>query len=190
MRATLLSAAAIVALALAGPARAAVVETTADQTLGAQPFAISFGGAATYAFTLATAAQTGNGPGAAVSTLGTAQVSSFFGDIADFSAGSTISGTGQIYGFSAFPPPPTVIPNSPSEDFIGLAFTLNDGVHYGYAEVDGPELVSYAYQSTPGAAIVTAEAVAVPEPASIALLVAGIGAIAVVRRREASTRSR
>ncbi len=120
-----------------------------DAALSAKPVDVSFGGGAvTYAFT---AANTGDGPGAAVATTGTAQVSSLLGGVTDFSSGSDIDGK-QIYGFSAVPTA-TAIPYSAADDYIGLAFTLSDGLHYGYAEVAGPELVSYGYNPTPGATI-------------------------------------
>jgi hypothetical protein len=137
------------------------------------------------------AASTGNGPGAAVATSGTAQVASLAGGVTDFFAGATIDQTGEIYGFSHFPAAST-IPNSPADDYIGLAFTLGDGVHYGYAEVAGATLVSYGYESTPGTGIRTGATGGpgatrggtnpVPEPSSLALLAAGLAACAASKR--------
>ena len=186
--------AAVAALGLAAlggspGAWAAVMSAMPDAALSATPTAITLGGAATYDFT---AASTGNGPGAAVATSGTAQVSSFAGTVTDFFAGATIDQTGELYSFSSFPSAST-IPNSPADDYIGLAFTLGDGTHYGYAEVAGATLVSYGYESAPGTSI-TAGAIggngamgsggpnAVPEPASMALLAAGLAACAAIRR--------
>ncbi len=169
-------------LAIAGGAQAAVISFMPNAPLSATPTTISFGnGAATYSFT---AASTGFGPGAAVSTGGNAQVSSFFGGVTDFFAGAPIDQNSQIYSFSAFPTA-SLIPNSSAIDYIGLAFTLLDGLHYGYAQVAGPQLTSYAYESVPGATILTGTvATAVPEPASITLVLAGIaGAAVAVRRR-------
>lgn len=143
------------------------------------------GGAATYGFTAATGAETGNGPGAAVATSGTALVASFFGSITDFGLGATIDGN-QLYSFSAFPSR-TVIPNSPADDFLGLAFTLSDGVHYGYAEVFGPDLVNFAYESAPRVGIITgATPTAVPEPATFALLGMGLVGFIATRRHKAT----
>lgn len=179
-RAALLSA----GLAVAGTAgaQAAVITVAPNASLSATPFVVSFSPGAGYAFT---SASTGNGPGAAVATTGNATVSSFFGGIADFSEGSTIDQTGQLYGFSAFPTP-TLIPNSPAVDYVGLAFTLSDGLHYGFAQVAGASLVSYAYESTPGASITTAAgagAAAVPEPATLTILLVGVAGLAASRRR-------
>jgi hypothetical protein len=179
--ATRLAAASAFALGLAvgSSANAAVVSFTPNAALTSSPLAVSLGGAPPqYAFT---AVSTGNGPGAAVSTRGTATVSSFFGGVTDFAAGSAIDQNGQLYGFSAFPAPAT-IPFSAADDYIGLAFTLADGLHYGYAEVSGSRLVSYAFDSTPNTSIVTGAIAAVPEPASL-LLLAGMAGVAMTKRR-------
>ncbi len=171
--------AATAGLAFAGNAEAAVVSFMPNAALTSMPFAISFGGGSSqYAFTVAS---TGNGPGAAVATSGTGMVSSL-GGLTDFSTGATIDQTGELYGFSAFPTA-TVIPSSAADDFIGLTFTLADGLHYGYAEVAGPALVSYAFDSTPNTSIVTGAVAAVPEPASLALLLAGVAGVISTKRR-------
>lgn len=171
----------VLGIAVAGGAEAAVIQSSVNQALTATPLSVSFGGAAAgYGFT---AVSTGNGPGAAVQTSGNAQVSSFFGGIADFSAGASIDQNGQLYSFSAFSTAAT-IPNSPADDFIGLAFTLSDGLHYGYAEVAGATLVSYGYETTPDATILTGAATtAVPEPASMVVLMAGAFGLAMMRQR-------
>ena len=168
-------------------ANAAVISAMPDAALSSAPVPITFGsGAADYDFTAAT---TPYGPGAAVATSGTALVSSFGGSVTDFAAGSTIDQTGELYSFSSFPTA-SIIPFSAADDYIGLAFTLGDGTHYGYAEVNGPTLVSYGYESTPGTSILTgATAAAVPEPATITLLAAGLGLLVVAGRRSRTLRN-
>jgi len=110
-------------------------------------------------------------------------VTSFLGQVADFEAGAAIDGKGELFGFSAFPKA-TAIPFSAADDFIGLAFTLGDGIHFGYAEIDGTSLVDYAFESTPGAGILTA---AVPEAGTMTLLAGGLFGLGFVRRRVRAT---
>ena len=181
------------ALACEASAQAAVVGLVAPTpiVLSAVGLPVTFGfGAATYTFT---AADTGYGSGAAVSTAGSARVSTIFGGMADFGAGSPIDQNGELYTFAPYGAA-TAIPFSAADDFIGLAFMLMDGIHYGYAEVNGSTLVSYAYESVAGASIQTGATPTaalptppgvVPEPMPFALL--GIGALAATigRRRRA-----
>ena len=162
------------------PAQAAVISVTTNAALGTTPVVATVGGGlGTLSFTAATI--DGVGPGAAVSTGGTAQIASIFGSIGDYQVGTVFDGSPQ---FAAYPTA-TTIQFSAADDFIGFAYTGTDGTHLGYAELFGSTLVGYAYESTPGASITATSftAAAVPEPASIALLVGSLAAVGFVRRR-------
>ena len=81
---------------------------------------------------------------------------------------------------------------TPAPFYIGLE-VINAGVdNFGYAELtytSSIALIGYAFQTTPNTAIVTADltpavgGTPVPEPASIALLAAGLAGIMAIRRR-------
>jgi hypothetical protein len=102
-----------------------------------------------------------------------------------FSGGTDIGNNGYDT-FTAFPVG-AGIAYSIADDFIGLFFTLNDGQHYGYAEVAGATLVRFAYETDIGTPITTgADATPVPEPSSWAIMASllGIaGAASLYRRR-------
>jgi hypothetical protein len=170
-------------IATAGAAQASVISTISNTSFATNPVSISLG-SGSFTFTGIPNTFIGNPP-AEVSTSGSAEVSSFFGGVTDFSSGASIDQTGELYGFSAFSTP-SVIPNSAAQDFIGLLFTNGSGLHYGYAQVDGAQLVSYAYESVPNTTITTG-ATSVPEPPAIAILLTGLIGLACVRRRSGAT---
>lgn len=85
-----------------------------------------------------------------------------------------------------------VIQYSGTPTYVGLAFDLADGRHYGYAEISGPQFISYGYQTVAGEGIragaVGSPPTSVPEPGSLAmlsfgLLLIGVGATAARRRK-------
>lgn len=165
-------------------AEAAIVLTQPDADFSAAPYTISFGaGAATYTFTDIYDPSSDPFTVAAVSTGGDATVNSFLGQPIAFQEGALIGATG--YGFSALPTP-SGIPYSIAEDSIGLAFSLPDGIHYGFVTTLGPEVTLYGYNTTPGDFIT----VGVPEPATWVMLIIGVGVFGAMARIRAITSPR
>ncbi len=172
---------AIGALSMA-PAHAGVINTFFNAPLTNTPLTFVLGGGVgSVSFT---AAMVDDGPGAAVATTNGVQVTSInlFGlQVADYFPGTVFDGTASFSSFSM----PAPIEFSAADDFIGLAYTAADGQHLGYAEVFGSNLIGIAYQTTPGASITGVSLV--PEPASIALLMSGLGVAGLVRRKRRSS---
>ncbi|MGI4797237.1 MAG: hypothetical protein ACRYF2_03495 [Janthinobacterium lividum] len=183
-RTVLLAGAAVALLAAQAPANAAVINMPQSQTLSSVPATVTMG-TATFSFTLDTASFA---PAADVSTAGSGAVSTIFGGIADFEAGSPIDGTG-LFTFASYPTA-TLIPNSQADDFIGLSYTGVGGTYYGYAEVSGNTLLGSAFEDTPNTTITTAplSATAVPEPMSAALVAVGALTVGALRGRKRATK--
>ena len=75
--------------------------------------------------------------------------------------------------------------------YVGLAFEAEDGIHYGWLDIEGVETRSsirirgWAYESTPGVGIVAG---AVPEPSSALLAVIGAMSVWVLRRQNRASK--
>lgn len=127
-----------------------------------------------------------SGSGLVASTFGTAPASYFTGARAPF-----ISADLLVSSFRSFNDY-TKIPFSGTATYIALALDFNDGRHYGYAEVDGPQLLSYGFQTIAGKGIQAGAtgqtSTAVPGPGSLTMLglgvmLIGFGAMSARRRK-------
>lgn len=130
---------------------------------------------------------------AAVKTGGSALVNSFAGQ--PYASGSIFRKPfidGNLFGgFAAFDTFATV-PRSSQSVYLALAFDLNDGRHYGYAEFAGSQFLGYGYETVAGMGIRAGAMAAVPspvpEPGSLGMLALGLalvgaGSLAARRRK-------
>jgi len=75
--------------------------------------------------------------------------------------------------------------------YIGIEFQMDDGMHYGWFDVEGSssspyaEVYGWAYETQPGVSIIAG---AVPEPSTIMLLAAGFFLAIGMHRRKNRTR--
>lgn len=186
-----------------GAAQASVLGATATTNFADTPASITFGSAdqAGYTFSpylLNPSLGEGGGVVPGVSTQGSAQVSvSPLEDTVANAFPEGLSLSGDSYFGTPYAAQPDTAETLLTADYpyLGLAFTLEDGIHYGYAEIEDMTLTRYAYESDPGAAITTGAAIEgdlpssgvnpVPSPASWGMF--GLGALLIgagtLRRR-------
>ncbi len=171
-RLTLAAAISAVALMTTPVVAAPVLTTVGTSYTAATPITFSFGESA---FTF-----TGTGDifnPTAVSNGGTGQFNTIFGSPTSYFTNRGTVSFGSDSQYAAFAAP-TTIQFSNGDNFIGLRATSNNQVFYGYAFTTNNVLNSYAFESVAGQAITASTALAaVPEPATWAMMVVGIGGI-------------
>lgn len=131
---------------------------------------------------------------AALQTTGTAAAygGGFIGNGSDYTSYSAGSATPANNFGGAFITAPTARPidYSLADTYVALQFGSGANTHYGYAEVAGTTLIRLAYNDVAGGSITTGDAItaaiptsAVPEPASWAFLLVGLGLVGGALRR-------
>ena len=186
------------ALALAAPAAASVETVIVNANFFDAAVSHDFGTDGTNTITFSTVDRTffAFNPDA-VATTGSVEVDSFGAPFYDppqptsffTDRGGSVGPDGDGGQYRSFPTA-AVIPYSLSESIVAFRFDLGQGFQYGYADIAGPILHGFRYETTPGASVAIA---AIPEPASWTMMIAGFGLVGAAarstRRRSASPRT-
>ena len=188
----LISSSVAAAALYAASAQAAPFTVNVGSDFVAAPTSISFEGST---FTLSPSGDIFSP--AAVTTLGGAAVSAF-GGFAGFSVtpstdfpdrGSGILTYGPSTQFASFPTA-TTIPYSNGDNYLGLRATQNGQDYFGYAFFTNTILNSFAFETAANTAIsINTSTSAVPEPASWAMMILGMGAVGFAMRRRSKVRT-
>lgn len=174
------------ALALAAwPAGAAVVTLTPDASIATTPYTITFQPGETLSFSNVSLTTTAFEAAIGVNTTGGAEVFSVGGAPDYFQTFATTNFPSDQLGVFAEYSTPTGIPYSVAEGLVGFEYTLADGIHYGVADVGGDSVFSYRLETTPGQSLGLS---AVPEPATWAMLLVGLGLTGSILRRDRQRR--
>lgn len=162
------------AMASATPAQAAPLITTLNADLASGPISFSFMGAS-FTFT-----GTGGFPNyLSVATSGGAAVRTVFGTPStDFTnRGTVVYDRNTLGGYGSFAAL-TTIPYTNGENFLGLRVTAGGLDYYGFAYSTNTVLNSFGFETVADTGITATTALgAVPEPASWAFMIAGLGLV-------------
>ena len=153
--------------------------------LGSSGFAFSYDAAAAAAFNPATYS---------VRTFGTAQTSAFGGFLGIPLTPSLFDTSGILIDNNLFPsfaafPTQSLIPYSLVQGDLALRYMVGADSYFGYARLNGDSTINFAFENTANTAITAGAAITgplsggVPEPATWALMLFGIGAVGYGMRR-------
>ena len=181
---------------LAAPASAAVVGVT-NVSLGSTPTTFKLGSSG-FAFSYDAAAAAAFNPDTySVRTYGTAQTSAFGGFLGIPLTPSLFDTSGILIDNNLFPsfaafPTQSLIPYSLVQGDLALRYMVGADSYFGYARLNGDSTINFAFENTAntantaitaGAAITGPLSGGVPEPATWAMMLVGIGAVGYGMRR-------
>lgn len=186
MKSVYLAACAAVAVVVSAPVQAAPIVTTVNADLLTAPITAIFNGA-TFTFS-ATNSLTQPLSVQSNSTGAFSAFGGFAGIALRPSTSFTNRGTvtyGPSFGQFASFTSPSKPSTSNGDNFIGLRAAVGNDFYYGYAFTTNNTLNSYAFETTANTAITatTAVAAAVPEPATWAMMILGMGVVGFAMRR-------
>ncbi len=181
MRKLMFGVAAISIMFAVTPASAAVIVLASNVNFAAAPF--TFGVTSADRFTLTYAPQGAFDPSPVlVTTTGTAATTSFGGFLGIplapsvfFTDSNVVIGPGTFPGFNSFPAPTRADYTITLSD-LGLRYTVGMDQFYGYARFAKLNLIAVAFETMANTPITSG--VGVPEPASLALFIAGLAGFA------------
>ena len=181
------------AVCVAAPAAAAVIGVS-NVTLGSTPTIFKLGGSA-FAFSYDAAAAAAFNPDTySVQTFGTAQTSAFGGFLGIPLTPSLFDTSGVLIDNNLFPsfaafPNQSLIPYSLVQGDLALRYMSGANTFFGYARLNGDSTINFAFENTANTAITAGAAItgplsgAVPEPATWAMMLVGLGAAGYAMRR-------
>ncbi|MBM6577728.1 PEPxxWA-CTERM sorting domain-containing protein [Microvirga sp. SRT01] len=181
----MLAAASTMFVMAASTAAATPIITNIGADLSTSPYTFTYMGSS---FTFGSNGQLFTGP-ITVSTANGGEINTTFGEpSAYFPDRGTVS-FGPGMNFAAFPTE-TAIRFSNGENYFGLRAVTNTGTFYGFAYSSDNILNTIGFETVADATITaTTMAGAVPEPATWAMMIGGIGMVGgAMRRRRVSTK--
>ena len=178
---------------LAAPSSAAVIGVT-NVSLGSTPTTFKLGSNG-FAFSYDAAAAAAFNPDTySVRTYGTAQTSAFGGFLGIPLTPSLFDTSGILIDNNLFPsfaafPTQSLIPYSLVQGDLALRYMVGTDSYFGYARLNGDSTINFAFENTANTAITAGAAITgplsggVPEPATWAMMLVGLGAAGYAMRR-------
>ncbi len=184
-RSIMLVAASSMLAVTASAASATPVITNIGADLSASPFTFNYMGSS---FTFGSNGQLFTGP-ITISTANGGEFNTTLGEPSAYFPGRGTVSFGPGSSFAAFPTE-TAIRFSNGENYFGLRAVTNSGTFYGFAYSSDNILNTIGFETVADATITaTTMAGAVPEPATWAMMIGGMGVVGgAMRRRRVSTK--
>jgi hypothetical protein len=178
-------------LLMQAPASAApIIGGPADLTNGPLTIGPSAANQFTFSYT-ASPRGSFNPDDVSIKTTGNAEVSAFGGFLgialtpSTFFTNTPVTFGPNEFGQYASFTTTTPIPDSATDSFLGLRYTVGANTFYGYAQFAGSDFEGFGFETGPNTAITAIAAVeAVPEPSTWAMMLLGFAGIGFMAYRQ------